>query len=102
MNKEKEVEAYLRGELPEEEKKSLIEDLNYMQEEIENTAQDLPSWEDKQRKESQQLREKFIKAAVKNPIDALRHKHKSHKGAVEFLKNIQKNNRTLIFQPKCG
>ena len=78
-------------ELPEEEKKSLIEDLNYMQEEIENTAQDLPSWEDKQRKESQQLREKFIKAAVKNPIDALRHKHKSHKGAVEFLKNIQKH-----------
>ena len=62
-----------------------------MQEEIENTAQDLPNWEDKQRKESQQLREKFIKAAVKNPIDELRHKHKGHKGAVDFLKNIQKH-----------
>ena len=78
-------------ELPEEEKKSLIEDLNYMQAEIENTAQDLPNWEEKQRKESQQLREKFIKAAVKNPVDVLRHKYKAHKGAVEFLKNVQKH-----------
>ena len=78
-------------ELPEEEKKSLIEDLNYMQAEIENTAQDLPNWEEKQRKESQQLREKFIKAAVKNPVDELRHKYKAHKGAVEFLKNVQKH-----------
>ena len=78
-------------ELPEDEKKSLIEDLNAMQEEIENTAQDLPEWEDKQRKESSILREKFIKVAVKNPIDNLRHKYKGHKQVNDFLKAVQKN-----------
>lgn len=78
-------------ELPEDEKKSLIEDLNAMQEEIENTAQDLPEWEDKQRKESGLLREKFIKVAVKNPIDNLRHKYKGHKQVNDFLKAVQKN-----------
>lgn len=78
-------------ELPEDEKKSLIEDLNSMQEEIENTAQDLPEWEDKQRKESSVLREKFIKVAVKNPIDNLRHKYKGHKQVNDFLKAVQKN-----------
>lgn len=78
-------------ELPEDEKKSLIEDLNAMQEEIENTAQDLPAWEDKQRKESSVLREKFIKLAVKNPIDNLRHKYKGHKQVNDFLKAVQKN-----------
>lgn len=78
-------------ELPEEEKKSLIDDLNAMQEEIENAAQDLPEWEDKQRKEATVLREKFIKGAVKKPIDNLRQCYKSYKGANEFLKNIQKN-----------
>lgn len=78
-------------ELPEEEKKSLIDDLNSMQEEIENAAQDLPEWEDKQRKEATLLREKFIKAAVKKPIDNLRQCYKAYKGATEFLKHIQKN-----------
>ena len=78
-------------DLPEDEKKSLIEDLNAMQEEIENTAQDLPAWEDKQRKESSVLREKFIKLAVKNPIDNLRHKYKGHKQVNDFLKAVQKN-----------
>ncbi len=78
-------------ELPEDEKKSLIDDLNAMQEEIENAAQDLPEWEDKQRKETAALREKFIKVAVKKPIDELRQRHKAYKGAVEFLKNVQKN-----------
>lgn len=78
-------------ELPEEEKKSLIDDLNMMQEEIENAAQDLPEWEDKQRKESTELREKFIRVAVKNPIDDLRHKYKGHKPVVDFLKSVQKN-----------
>ena len=78
-------------ELPEDEKKSLIEDLNAMQEEIENSAQDLPEWEDKQRKESALLREKFIKVAVKNPIDNLRHKYKGHKQVGDFLKAVQKN-----------
>lgn len=77
-------------ELPEEEKKQLINDLNQMQEEIENTAQDLPQWEDKQRKETNDLREKFLKIAVKDPIDALHAKYKGHKQANEFLKKIQK------------
>lgn len=76
-------------ELPEEEKQQLMDDLNQMQEEIEKTAKDLPQWEDKQRQESIFLREKFIKIAVKNPIDNLRHKYKGHREAVEFLKNIQ-------------
>lgn len=77
-------------ELPEEEKKELINDLNAMQEEIENAAQDLPEWEDKQRKETHALREKFIRIAVKKPIDTLRQKYKGHRGATEFLKSIQK------------
>lgn len=62
-----------------------------MQEEIENAAQDLPEWEDKQRRESSLLREKFIKVAVKNPIDNLRHKYKGHKQVGDFLKAVQKN-----------
>lgn len=77
-------------ELPEDEKKKLIEDLNQMQEEIENTAQDMPQWEEKQRKESNDLREKFLKIAVKKPIDELHAKYKGHRGANEFLKSIQK------------
>ena len=76
-------------ELPEEEKQQLIDDLNLMQEEIEKVAKDLPEWEDKQRNESNLLREKFIKLAVKNPIDNLRQKYKGNREAVEFLKNIQ-------------
>ncbi len=78
-------------ELPEEEKKQLIDDLNQMQEEIENTAQDLPQWEDRQRKESNNLREKFLKIAVKKPIDELHARYKGHKDANEFLKSIQKH-----------
>lgn len=78
-------------ELPENEKKKLIEDLNQMQEEIENTAQDMPQWEEKQRKESNDLREKFLKIAVKKPIDELHAKYKGHRGANEFLKSIQKH-----------
>ena len=77
-------------ELPEEEKKQLIEDLNQMQQEIEDTAQDLPDWEGKQREETNTLREKFLKTAVKKPIDELHNKYKGHKQANEFLKNIQK------------
>ncbi len=77
-------------ELPEDEKKQLLDDLNAMQEEIENTAQDLPQWEDKQRKEINDLREKFLKIAVKNPIDELHKKYKGHKASNDFLKNIQK------------
>lgn len=76
-------------ELPESEKKELINDLNLMQEEIEKIATDLPEWEEKQRSEANLLREKFIKMAVKKPIDELRQKYKGHKEASEFLKSIQ-------------
>lgn len=76
-------------ELPEEEKKELLNDLNLMQEEIEKAAKDLPEWEEKQRKEHNVLREKFIKMAVKNPVDSLRQKYKGNKDVNEFLKNIQ-------------
>ena len=95
-------------ELPESEKKQLLEDLNQMQEEIENTAQDLPQWEDKQRKETNDLREKFLKIAVKNPLDELHAKYKAHKQANDFLTKIQKHIITNIdeFMPSsennCG
>lgn len=71
-------------ELPESEKKQLLEDLNQMQEEIENTAQDLPQWEDKQRKETNDLREKFLKIAVKTPL-------------TNFMPNIKGTNRPTTF-----
>jgi lon-related putative ATP-dependent protease len=77
-------------ELPEEEKKQLIEDLNQMQAEIENSAQDLPRWEDKQRDEINRLRTKFLKEAVKGPISEVQAKYKGHRQAIEFLKRIQK------------
>ena len=77
-------------ELPEEEKKQLIEDLNQMQAEIENSAQDLPAWEDKQRDETNRLRTRFLKEAVKKPIDELHAKYKGHRQANDFLKHIQK------------
>lgn len=66
-----------------------MDDLNTMQEEIENIAQDLPSWEDKQRKEICSLKEKFIKIAVKEPIDDMRKKYKGNRQANDFLRNIQ-------------
>lgn len=77
-------------QLPEEEKKSLIEDLNMMQQEIENSAKDLPNYEEKRRKEIDSLKENFIKSATKNPIEKLKKKYKSNKKAVTFLKNVQK------------
>lgn len=77
-------------ELPEEEKKSLIDDLNAMQVEIEDSAQDLPQWEEKQRKETESLREKLTRNAIKKPIDNLRNRHKGHKTVHDFLRNIQK------------
>ncbi len=76
-------------ELPEEEKKALMDDLNAMQAEIENVAQELPDWEDKQKEEINNLKEKFLKIAVKQPIDSLRKKYKGQKAAIEFLRNIQ-------------
>ena len=77
-------------QLPEEEKKLVMEDLNAMQEEIENATQDLPRWEEKQKREITILREKFVRSAVKDPIDALRKKYKSQQPS-RFLKQIQDN-----------
>ncbi|MFV0626012.1 MAG: Lon protease family protein [Alphaproteobacteria bacterium] len=77
-------------ELPEEEKQSLMDDLNAMQREIEETAQNLPDWEDKQRKEIYSIQEKFLKITLKKPIDELRQKYKSHRQVSEYLKNVQK------------
>lgn len=77
-------------QLPEEEKKLVMDDLNAMQEEIENATQDLPRWEEKQKREITVLREKFVRLAVKDPIDALRKKYKSQQPS-RFLKQIQDN-----------
>ena len=77
-------------QLPEEEKKLVMEDLNAMQEEIENATQDLPRWEEKQKREITILREKFVRSTVKDPIDALRKKYKSQQPS-RFLKQIQDN-----------
>lgn len=77
-------------QLPEEEKKLVMDDLNAMQEEIENATQDLPCWEEKQKREITILREKFVRSAVKDPIDALRKKYKSQQLS-RFLKQIQDN-----------
>ncbi len=78
-------------QLSEEDKQKITADLNAMQQEIENTAQDLPQWEEKQRNEIERLREKLAKNVIGKPIDALRHKYKQNKAAVEFLKSVQKN-----------
>ena len=75
-------------ELPEEEKKQLIEDLNQMQAEIENSAHDLPAWEDKQRDEINKLRVKFLKNTVKAPIDELHAEYKGMRKVNDFLRKI--------------
>ncbi|MDD4556087.1 MAG: AAA family ATPase [Alphaproteobacteria bacterium] len=77
-------------ELPEEEKQRLMDDLNAMQQEIEETAQHLPDWEDKQRKEIYAIQEKFLKISLKNPFDEIRQKYKSNRQVGEYLKNVQK------------
>lgn len=76
-------------QLPDDEKKLIMDDLNAMQEEIENTTQGLPRWEEKQKGEIDALREKIVKAAVKTPIDELRQKYKPLAQASRFLKSIQ-------------
>ena len=78
-------------QLPEDEKKLVMDDLNAMQEEIENATQDLPHWEEKQKREIDTVREKFVKSAVKDPIDELRKKYKSFSGATKFLKSVQEH-----------
>lgn len=77
-------------ELPEDEKAAILQDLNAMQEEIENSAHSIPSWEDKQREEISSIKLKFLKAVLEKPVDLLKKKYRSHKPAVEFIKSIQK------------
>ena len=57
-----------------------------MQLEIENSAQDVSKWEEKQREDIAKLREKFVKSIVKGPIENLRQKYKKNKGASDFLR----------------
>lgn len=78
-------------ELPDDEKQLIMDDLNVMQEEIENATQSLPHWEEKQKREIDVLREKFVKAAVKEPIDRLKDKYRKLSQATRFLRAIQKN-----------
>ncbi len=78
-------------QLSDEEKKKVTNDLNAMQAEIENTAHDLPQWEERQREEIDRLREKLAKNLISIPIDELRKKYKQYKPAADFLKSIQKN-----------
>ncbi len=77
-------------QLPEDEKQSLMDDLDFMQQEIESSAKDLPNYENKKHKEIHEIKENFLRAAIKPKIDKLRKKYSSNKKAVEFLKNIQK------------
>ena len=78
-------------QLSEEDKRKITEDLNAMQKEIENTSQELPRWEEKQREEVDHLREKLAKNIISKPINELKAEYKQYKGAVEFLKSVQKN-----------
>ncbi len=78
-------------QLSDEEKQKITDDLNSMQAEIENTAQDLPQWEERQREEIDHLREKLAKSIISVPVDELRKKYKQYKPASDFLKSIQKN-----------
>lgn len=73
------------------EKQKITEDLNAMQVEIENAAQNLPNWEEKEREEIGHLREKLAKGIINKPIDELRKKYKQYRGACDFIKSIQKN-----------
>ena len=76
-------------QLPDDEKKLIMDDLNAMQEEIENATQGLPRWEEKQKEEIDNLREKLVKSAVKKPIDELRQKYKPLPQVNRFLKSVQ-------------
>ncbi len=78
-------------QLSPEDKQKITADLNAMQLEIEKSSQEIPQWEEKQRDEISRLREKLVKNMISTPIDNLKQKYKQFKGAVDFLKAIQKN-----------
>ncbi len=72
--------------LSQKDKDRITNDLNAMQLEIENSAQDLSKWEEKQRLDIENLRQKFIKNITHEPFENLRQKYKKNKGASDFLK----------------
>ncbi len=76
--------------LSNEEKTKITNDLNAMQSEIENSAQDLSKWEEKQRAEIEKLRVKFMKNIISGPIEKLRQEYKKNKQASDFLKAVSK------------
>jgi lon-related putative ATP-dependent protease len=78
-------------QLSAEDKKKITEDINFMQAEIENAAQDMPDWEEKERQELERLRKKMAKNIIVQPIEDMRSRYRQYKGACEFLKAIQKN-----------
>jgi len=77
--------------LSQAEKEKITNDLNAMQAEIENSAQDVSKWEEKQKEEIAKLREKFVKNITTEPIEKLRQKYKKNKGASDFLKSVAKH-----------
>jgi len=68
------------------EKTKITDDLNAMQQEIENSAKDVSKWEEQQRTDIENLRQKFIKNITNAPFEKLRKKYKKNKSAVDFLK----------------
>jgi len=77
--------------LSDEEKTKITNDLNAMQLEIENSAQNLSKWEEKQRAEVDKLRVKFMKNIISPSIDRLRRKYKANRQASTFLKSVSKH-----------
>ncbi len=67
-------------------KEKITNDLNAMQQEIENSAQDISKWEEKQRIEIEKLREKFIKNITEAPFEKLRQKYKKNRDVSIFLR----------------
>ncbi len=78
-------------QLSPQEKQKISEDLNVMQAEIENTSQNMPRWEEKQKEEIEALKEKMARLLIAAPIDELRKKYKAFKCACDFLRSLQKN-----------
>lgn len=76
-------------ELPEDEKQAIMDDLNAMQIEIENSASDAPVWEEKEREEVYTTQSKFAKTALQKPISVVKEKYKIHRPIQDFLKNMQ-------------
>ena len=73
-----------------DQKTAITSDLNAMQQVIEDSAEMVAKWEDKQRLEIENLRSKFIKNITTEPVEKLRQKYKENKDASQFLKSALK------------